>query len=230
MNEGNGDQRVVPYRREQSATLGKLFKAWAAAKLESNWHSEVHKNATAQYGGFVNMAGLIGATEKALAKHQLIVNQTFLHESVTGPLLLVTEIGHGESGEFIRSILPVPRGGKIHEQKSAITYMRRAGYEALLGLAPADARSDDDGDAANRASNTGNGPDQWRRTEMLATQKIATASSRDELAALLERVKARVDVGDLPPEAFKRLESVASTRKTQLTTETKREPERTKGS
>ena len=35
MNEGNGDQRVVPYRREQSATLGKLFKAWAAAKLES---------------------------------------------------------------------------------------------------------------------------------------------------------------------------------------------------
>ena len=65
---------------------------------------------------------------------------------------------------------------------------------------------------------------------MLATQKIATASSRDELAALLERVKARVDVGDLPPEAFKRLESVASTRKTQLATETKREPERTKGS
>ena len=149
MSEGNGERRVVAYRREQSATLGQLFKAWAAAKLEPDWHSEIHKNATAQYGGFVNMAGLIGATEKALAKHGLVVNQTFLHDGDAAPLLLLTEIGHGESGEFIRSILPVPRGGKIQEQKSAITYMRRAGYEALLGLAPADSKSDDDGDAAN---------------------------------------------------------------------------------
>jgi hypothetical protein len=215
MGEATGEERMVAYRREQSATLGQLFKAWAAAKLESDWHSEIHKNATAQYGGFVNMAGLIGATEKALAKHQLVVNQTFLHEGEHGPLLLVTEIGHGDSGEFIRSILPVPRGGKIQEQKSAITYMRRAGYEALLGLAPADHKSDDDGDAANRVSPPDD-PSEWRRLEMLAKQKIGTAKTKDELVVLVGRVQAKFDTGELPQQAVDRLMAAADDKRRTL--------------
>lgn len=207
-----GDDPMLLFRREQSSTLGHLFKAWAAAKLEPDWHSEIHKNATAQYGGFVNMAGLIGATEKALAKHQLVVNQTFLHEGEQGPLLLVTEIGHGDSGEFVRSILPVPRGGKIHEQKSAITYMRRAGYEALLGLAAADPKSDDDGDAANNVRPPADDPGEWRRLELVAKQKIGAAKNREELMSLVERVQAKFDAGELPQPAVDRLLTAADER------------------
>ena len=207
-----GDDPMLLFRREQSSTLGHLFKAWAAAKLEPDWHSEIHKNATAQYGGFVNMAGLIGATEKALAKHQLVVNQTFLHEGEQGPLLLVTEIGHGDSGEFVRSILPVPRGGKIHEQKSAITYMRRAGYEALLGLAAADPKSDDDGDAANHERPPADDPGEWRRLEMVAKQKIGAARNKEELMSLVERVQAKFDAGELPQSAVDRLLTAADER------------------
>jgi hypothetical protein len=218
MGEGNGEYPMVAYRREQSATLGQLFKAWAAAKLESDWHSEIHKNATAQYGGFVNMAGLIGATEKALAKHQLVVNQTFLHEGEHGPLLLVTEIGHGGSGEFIRSILPVPRGGKIQEQKSAITYMRRAGYEALLGLAPADSKSDDDGDAANRVRPPDD-PGEARRLEMLAKQKIGAAKTKDELVGLVARVQSKFETGELPQQAVDRLMAAADEKRRSLSGE-----------
>ncbi len=212
MSEGNGERRVMAYRREQSATLGQLFKAWAAAKLEPDWHSEIHKNATAQYGGFVNMAGLIGATEKALAKHGLVVNQTFLHDGDAAPLLLLTEIGHGESGEFIRSILPVPRGGKIQEQKSAITYMRRAGYEALLGLAPADSKSDDDGDAANRVTPPDD-PAEARRMEMTARLKIGAAKTKDELLGLVNRVQLKFDSGELPKAAVERLLKLADERR-----------------
>jgi hypothetical protein len=212
MTQVVGDDPMLLFRREQSPTLGHLFKAWAAAKLEPDWHSEIHKNATAQYGGFVNMAGLIGATEKALAKHQLVVNQTFLHDSDTGPLLLVTEIGHGDSGEFVRSILPVPRGGKIQEQKSAITYMRRAGYEALLGLAPADPKSDDDGDAANNVRSPADDPGEWRRIEMVAKQKIAAAKTKDELMALIARVQAKFETGELPQPAVDRLLTAADER------------------
>jgi hypothetical protein len=212
MTQVAGDEKILLLRREQSPTLGHLFKAWAAAKLEPDWHSEIHKNATAQYGGFVNMAGLIGATEKALAKHQLIVNQTFLHSSDTGPLLLLTEIGHGESGEFIRSILPVPRGGKIQEQKSAMTYMRRAGYEALLGLAPADPKSDDDGDAANAVRSPVDDPSEWRRMEMVAKQKIGAAKNKEELLALIARVQAKFDTGELPQSAVDRLLTAADER------------------
>lgn len=219
MSEGNGDHRMLPYRREQSATLGHLFKAWAAAKLEPDWRSEINKNATAQYGGFVNMAGLIGATEKALAKHNLVVNQTFLHESEQGPLLLLTEIGHGESGEFIRSILPVPRGGKIQEQKSAITYMRRAGYEALLGLAPADPKSDDDGDAANNVRPPVDDPGESRRLEMLAKLKIGAAKTKEELVGIVGRVQAKFESGELPKQAVDRLLAAADEKRRSLPAE-----------
>jgi len=212
MTQVVGDDPMLLFRREQSPTLGHLFKAWAAAKLEPDWHSEIHKNATAQYGGFVNMAGLIGATLKALAKHQLVVNQTFLHDNGAGPLLLVTEIGHGDSGEYVRSILPVPRGGKIQEQKSAITYMRRAGYEALLGLAAADPKSDDDGDAANNVRPPADDPSEWRRLELVAKQKIGAAKNKEELMSLVERVQAKFDAGELPQSAVDRLLTAADER------------------
>jgi hypothetical protein len=218
MTQVAGEDPMLLFRREQSPSLGHLFKAWAAAKLEPDWHSEIHKNATAQYGGFVNMAGLIGATEKALAKHQLVVNQTFLHDSDTGPLLLVTEIGHGDSGEFVRSILPVPRGGKIQEQKSAITYMRRAGYEALLGLAPADSKSDDDGDAANRVRPPDD-PGEARRLEMLAKQKIGAAKTKDELVGLVARVQSKFETGELPQQAVDRLMAAADEKRRSLSGE-----------
>ncbi len=216
MREASGETLVPAYRREQSPALGNLFKAWAAAKLEPDWHSEIHKNATAQYGGFVNMAGLIGATEKALAKHQLVVNQTFQHDTDTGPLLLVTEIGHGDSGEFIRSILPVPRGGKIQEQKSAITYMRRAGYEALLGLAAADPKSDDDGDAANNVRSPADDPSEWRRLELMAKQKIGAAKTKEELMGLIARVQSKFEGGELPKQAVDRLLTAADERSRNL--------------
>lgn len=212
MTQVVGDDPMLLVRREQSPTLGHLFKAWAAAKLEPDWHSEIHKNATAQYGGFVNMAGLIGATEKALAKHQLVVNQTSLHDNGAGPLLLVTEIGHGDSGEYVRSILPVPRGGKIQVQKSAITYMRRAGYEALLGLAAADPKSDDDGDAANNVRPPADDPSEWRRLELVAKQKIGAAKNKEELMSLVERVQAKFDAGELPQSAVDRLLTAADER------------------
>jgi hypothetical protein len=208
--------RSLIFRREQSQVLGELFKALAAAKLEPEWVSAVAKNARAQYGGFVNMAGLIGATEVALSRHSLVVNQTFHWDT---ELLLVTEIGHGGSGEFIRSILPIPKGGKIQETKSAITYMRRAGYEALLGLAPADPAADDDGDAAEE-SRVGNAPlpekDQWRRVELMAQQKIAAAKTPQEILQLLERVHHKVAAGEMDPASIARLELTAANRRQRL--------------
>ena len=206
--------RALIFRREQSASLGNLFKALAAAKLEPKWHSAVKRNAKAQYGAFANMAALLDATEAALAKHSLVVNQTFHWDT---ELLLVTEVGHGGSGEFIRSILPIPKNGKIQEVKSAITYMRRAGYEALLGLAPTDMSSDDDGDAANRAGGR-KGPDrqQWRRTELLATQKIANARSGEELDRLIDRVRQKIAEGELPEDSLERLEQAAAARQEHL--------------
>ena len=207
----NGHTRVFMYRREQSASLGELFAALAKAKLEPEWCAQIAKNAKAQYGGFVNMAGLIGSTEAALSKHSLVVNQTFHYD--TEPLLLVTELGHGGSGQFIRSILPIPKLPKVQEQKSVITYMRRAGYEALLGLAPSDPKADDDGDAANSAQAPAHDPTEWRRLELVAKQKIGAARTKAELLSLVARVHAKFEAGELPQSAVDRLIAAAEERR-----------------
>jgi hypothetical protein len=212
----DGSARVFVFRREQSALVGELFKALAEAKLEPEWRSTIKKNATAQYGGFVNMAGLIESTEKALSKHGLVVNQTFHYDADSTPILLVTELGHS-SGQFIRSILPIPRVAKVQDQKSAITYMRRSGYEALLGLAPADQRADDDGDAANSAPSAPPQRDGWRRMEILALQKIANAATPEELISLLDKAHARVADGSMDADSIPRLEQAAAERREKLT-------------
>jgi hypothetical protein len=208
--------RVFLFRREQSESLADLFAALAKTKLDPEWRSAVTKNAKAQYGGFVNLAGLVEATEKPLARNSLIVDQTFHYDSDGEPILLVTELGHGGSGQFMRSILPIPRIAKVQDQKSAITYMRRAGYEAMLGLAPADARSDDDGDAANGAMGPAGDGGAWRRNEMLARQKIGKAESAKELDELLKRVNDRVADGTLNPDSLASLEEAVFARRKEV--------------
>ena len=219
MSNGTSD-RVFLFRREQSPTLGKLFAALAATKLDGEWSAAVAKNATAQYGSFVNMAGLILATEKPLARNLLVVDQTFHFDNEGHPILLVTELGHGESGEFIRSILPIPRCAKPQETKSAITYMRRAGYEAILGLAPADPRADDDGDAAEAAANGNGGGNAkaalHRRNEMAAKQKILSAKTPAELKTLLDKVGTYIAEGNLPEDALDRLQMAAANRREEM--------------
>lgn len=210
----SGAKRVFLFRREQSESLAELFAALAKAKQEPEWCSQIKKNAKAQYGGFVNMAGLLAATELALAKHGLVVDQTF--HSDGDPVLLVTELGHGGSGQFMRSILPIPKIAKPQEQKSAITYMRRSAYECLLGLAPSDP-SDDDGDAASAATASPAGDGQSQRAEILARQKIATAKTKQELISLLNRVQQRHEEGGLTAEAVRRLQDLADARSRELT-------------
>lgn len=215
----NGSQRVFLFRREQSQSLSELFAALAKAKQEPEWCSQIKKNARAQYGAYTNMAGLLAATEFALAKNALVVDQTFHFDADSAPVLLVTELGHGGSGQFMRSILPIPKVAKVQEQKSAITYMRRAAYESILGLAPSDS-SDDDGDAASTGSpRPTNGDGQWQRVELMARQKIVSAKSKDELRSLLNRVQTRHEAGELPEEAVKRLQEAADARSRELSKE-----------
>lgn len=220
MEDGEGvnntpSRRAFVFRREQSVHVGEVFKALAQAKLEPEWRSSIAKNATAQYGGFVNMAGLLDATERALSKHGLVVNQTFHYDADSSPILLVTELGHA-SGQFIRSILPIPRVGKVQDQKSAITYMRRSGYEALLGLAPADPRADDDGDAANDGQVAAPQNGGWRQMEMMALQKVARANNVNDLGEIVRKTATYIEAGQMDPESIDRIEKAVIERREKL--------------
>ena len=90
------------------------------------------------------------------------------------------------------------------------------------GLAPADPRADDDGDAASGAAivsgnGSGNGKAALhRRNEMAAKQKILAAKTPAELKGLLDKVHAYIEEGNLPEDALDRLQLAAANRREEV--------------
>lgn len=133
----------------QSETIGKLADALAKAQGEMR---AVTKGRTARIASakgnysynYADLADVIETARDVLAKHALAVVQTY--DTTADGIFLATTLAH-DSGEWMRSLLPVANpGGKPQELGSAMTYMRRYAYTAIIGMA---AEEDDDGAAAN---------------------------------------------------------------------------------
>lgn len=99
-------------------------------------------------GKYTTLDALIDATIKTLHKNGLVVFQTMRPTDDGLKVNIVTILAHAESGESIESELTLPLD-KNNPQGvgSAITYGRRYGYAAILGV------TSDDDDDGNRASN-----------------------------------------------------------------------------
>jgi len=94
---------------------------------------------------YANIAAVLDDVRPVLARHGLAVVQAVGKDG--GDVLVTTRIMH-QSGEWIESALPLPvdRMGGIQGVGSAITYGRRYGLQAMLGIAS----DDDDGAAAQQ--------------------------------------------------------------------------------
>lgn len=92
---------------------------------------------------YADLASIWGACREPLSKNGLSIAQTtYSHE---GQLYLETTLLHS-SGEWISGELPIrPVKDDPQGVGSAITYMRRYGLQAMVGIAP----EDDDGNAAS---------------------------------------------------------------------------------
>lgn len=87
-------------------------------------------------------------------------------------LVLITELTHAESEEWVRSVLRIkPNSGKnaLHELGGAITYLRRYSIPPLTGIAPGD---DDDGNHARQDNKQR--PDRSEREEELPSREEVT--------------------------------------------------------
>lgn len=128
---------------EMSPTLGELFAALAAAQgeLEGAKKDSVNPHLKNKYA---DLASIVEASKRVLPKHGLCIAQTNRAHGKEG-VCVVTTLGH-RSGEWIRGELFLP-ATKSDAQGfgSAITYARRYGHAAIIGLAP----EDDDGNAAS---------------------------------------------------------------------------------
>ena len=99
------------------------------------------KNRKGQHGSnYLDLAGLLSAVRKVLAKHDLAVTQDFVVDD--GTLEVTTKILH--SGGEIRTYGPacVRATGDMQSLGGFITYLRRYQLSAALGIAGAE---DDDG-------------------------------------------------------------------------------------
>jgi hypothetical protein len=98
---------------------------------------------------YTDLTELVDATRPVLTEQGLSVVQSTRSESGTGRLLLVTLLMHN-SGQWLRGEAPVesvPTKGINPNQAlgSALTYMRRYTYGAMIGAV---SEEDDDGHAA----------------------------------------------------------------------------------
>lgn len=137
-----------------STSIGNLAAALAAAQAEMKPAS---KNATNPFlkNKYADLQSCFEACNSVLPKHKLAISQIVIPADA-GHISVQTMLMH-ESGEWISSVctlpcpVPVSNNGKpsvnaAQAAGSAITYARRYGLTAIVGLAT----DDDDGNAAGQ--------------------------------------------------------------------------------
>lgn len=96
---------------------------------------------------YADLASVWEACREPLSKNELSVTQPT--DLIDGQIVVKTILMHS-SGESITGILPVMLGDKATSQQlgSAITYNRRYGLAAIVGISP----EEDDGNSASESS------------------------------------------------------------------------------
>jgi len=156
-----------------SPTIGSIAAALAKAQGAMGHAAKTNVN-PATRSKYADLAGILDVARAPLADNALAVVQSPYHLPGEPPtVVLVTTLLH-ESGEWLRSVLPVNarkmvQGGKFEVADdmqtigSAITYARRYALAAMLGIG----QEDDDG---NHASG---------RTRAVAAQEAPRGTARD---------------------------------------------------
>ncbi len=121
---------------------------------------------------YADLADVLEAVRPVLNKHGLSISQSSVSEE--GKIGVVTRIYHMSGHVETFGPLLLPAGGDARSAGSAITYARRYGLCAALGIAPDD---DDDGEAAREPepkptrSDVEVSPGDWLKTSVEAFTK-----------------------------------------------------------
>lgn len=134
---------------DQSPTIGAIAAAIAKAQgaipnVRKSHTAKIQTKAGGAYSyKYADLADVWDAVRSVLAANGLAVIQS--PESMSEGLAIVTTIAH-ESGEWISGLITMPLADRTPQSLgTAITYLRRYGLCAMLGIV-----SDEDGDAQDR--------------------------------------------------------------------------------
>lgn len=129
---------------QPSEGLGKLYAALAKAQGAMVAAKKDVSN-TFFKSKYADLASVMEVARKPLSDNELAVIQTLLEDD-KGLVRLVTTLGHS-SGQEISSLLVMqPKDSTPQSFGSCVTYARRYGYSALVGVC---SEEDDDGNAAS---------------------------------------------------------------------------------
>lgn len=156
---------------ETAVAHANVYEALAAAQGEIG--GVVQKNATNPHfkSSYADLGAILALSVPILSKHGLcLLADTPSFED--GLLHVKTSVHHGASGTEVSIVVPMPLGRNIGPQGfgSALTYGRRYGSTALLGIAQAD----DDGNSAQSYANNqrpNNRPQQQPRQQYQRQQQ-----------------------------------------------------------
>lgn len=129
----------------QSPNITAIVKALTAAQKE---FATAKKDSTNPHfkSKYADLGSVWDAVSGPLAKHDLCLTQGVESQDKDG-LNLATTLYHGPSGEWLGNLVCIPVASHTAQAVgSALTYGRRYGMAALLGIV---ADEDDDGNAAS---------------------------------------------------------------------------------
>lgn len=169
---------LAGFSTELDARVKDWAEAFTAAQAELPPIGKRHEATipTKTGGGYsykyADLNDVLEAVRPVLNKHGLSISQSSVNEE--GKIGVVTRIYHTSGHVETFGPLLLPAGGDARSAGSAITYARRYGLCAALGIAPDD---DDDGEAAREPDPTPErtdvkvAPNDWLETSVEALSK-----------------------------------------------------------
>lgn len=136
-------------RQSRTEQINELLKALALAQREMDDAGKDSKNPFFK-STYADLSSVRKACREPFGKNGLSISQDIF--TVDGKYHLETMLGH-ESGQFKCSLVEIPfneskGSNSLQAMGSAITYMRRFCWMAIIGLTPSDGQ-DDDGNTAD---------------------------------------------------------------------------------
>lgn len=151
----------IPSTLDTSEDVGSLFGALAKAQGQFKPIKKAHENPF-YHSNYADLADVIEATRAAMSENELCTIQGASVDGALKTVTIGTRLGHS-SGQWVQQEITLPgtmRGGDDDDGNptirfdaqsvgSAITYGRRYGLSAILGIA---SEEDDDGNEASGKS------------------------------------------------------------------------------
>lgn len=184
---------------KQSAEIDKIAPALVAALAEI---TDVGKSETAtvptKAGGkytykYATLKGVMAIIRPIFAKHKLTMMQ-FTRGHENGLRIEVETLALHDSGQWVADTLTVPAEAGAQGFGSAITYARRYGAQAFVGMA-----ADEDDDAATHAADTAAEGRKWDGQVADYLAAIEVADDKDAAKAIyndaVAKCRGKEDVG-----------------------------------